>query len=282
MFWIARRGALLAALLTLVASVEITHAEESTFRDLVRTFVLKSTAEGKSRPTSGGPLAMLPEGLDQLVALEYTVLKRTPTGEEPVDASQHHFRIGDQVRLRIKPLSGLYIYIFHEGASGHRTCLLPTEKETPPLAQPDKSLDLPADGSVFEFAPPAGDEKLIVVALEKPSQDLATLSDVIFKKPTEQLTDEDKKIQATLRAKHDQTLKSILERQAQGTRYRGLFTDEALSRVAKQASAAGATRALFEEPPHGTTTSTLAMSAARRDAGQGELFVTIPLKSTGK
>jgi hypothetical protein len=281
MFPYHRLSRVVVAMTAVVATFGSARAEESTYRDLVRKFVLQSTADGKST-TSGGPLAMLPEGLNNVVSLEYTVLKRTPAGDEPVDASAHQFRIGDQVRLRIKPQLGLYLYIFHEGASGHRTCLLPTEKETPPLAQADKAIDLPADGSVFEFAPPAGDEKLIVVALEKPNDDLATLSDVIFKKPTDKLTDDEKKIQDTLKAKHEQTLKSILDRQAQGARYRGLFSDEAMAKVAKQMTERGATRALFEEPPHGKTASTYAWSVSRRDAGQGELCVTIPLKSTGK
>lgn len=251
-------------------------AAEPSFRDLVRKFVSKQSSEGKSG------LASLPDGVDKIVALEYTVLMRTPDGDQPIDAAKHQFRVGDQIRLRIKPLSGLYIYIFHEGVSGHRLCLLPTEKETPPLAQPEKSLDLPSDGSVFEFAPPAGEEKLIVVALEQPSDDLAALSDVIFKKPDDKLTDDEKKIQESLKGRHQQTLKSILERQAQGTRYRGLFSDEALAGVAQQMQKRGTTRALLEEPPHDGLTSTFAMSAAHKGAGHGELYVTIPLKSTGK
>jgi len=252
------------------------HAEEPSFRDLVRKYVAGEKSAGGDQLA-----AALPDGVDKIVALEYTVLLQSQQGEEAVDASKYQFRVGDRIRVRIKPLSGLYIYIFHEGASGHRTCLLPTEKETPPLARPDKSIDLPSDGSVFEFSPPAGEEKLIVVALEKPSEDLAALSDVIFKKPDEKLSDDEKKIQDSLKARSQSSLKSILERQAQGTKYRGLFSDKTIANVGKEMKEKGVTRAMMEEPPHGTTRSTFALSAGGKSAG-GELYVTIPLRSTGK
>ena len=252
----------------------VVQGAEPSFRDLVRKYVQNP------QPGAVAALPGVPEGLNKIIALEYTVLLRTPTGEEAVDATKYQFKLGDQIRVRIKPLSGLHIYIFHEGASGERTCLLPTDKETPPLASPDKELELPADGSVFEFSPPAGDEKLIVVALEQPSADLAALSDVIFKKPEDQLTPAEKDVQKQLKAKGSQTLKSILDRQSQSTRYRGLFTDESLANVKGQA--AGKTRAVLEEPPHGTQKSTFSLSASKGDDKQGELYVTIPLKSTGK
>ena len=261
---------------------EETAAGESSFRDLIRKFVAQSTAGPASGSKPNAPVAGLPEGIDKIVALEYTVLLRTPAGEQAVDASTHQFLLGDQIRVRIKPLTGLYIYIFHEGASGARTCLLPTEKETPPLARPDRSVDLPSDGSIFEFAPPAGKETLIVVALDEPSDDLATLSHVIFKKPDDQLTPEEQKLRQSLKARHDQTLKSILERQAQSARYRGLFSDESIAKLTGEMQRTGATRAVLEEPPHGANRSAFAMSATRAGGGRNELFITIPLESMAK
>jgi hypothetical protein len=199
--------------------------------------------------------------------------------EEPVDAATHQFNVGDQIRVRIKPLSGLYIYIFHEGASGQRVCLLPTDNEKPPLAKADQMLDLPQDGSVFEFSPPAGEEKLIVVATEEPSDDLAALSNVVFKKPDDQLTPSEKELQDKLKARSQKTLKSIRDRQALGTRYRGLFTEEAVSNVSKEMGDKGTSRAVLEEPPTGKQSSTFAMTAGLKGESGLELFVTIPLKS---
>ncbi|HEX3872352.1 MAG TPA: hypothetical protein VHV77_18030, partial [Pirellulales bacterium] len=169
-----------------------------------------------------------------------------------------------------------------EGASGNQVCLLPTDRETPPLAKRDQSLDLPNDGSVFEFAPPAGTEKLIVVATEKPTASLAMLADVVFKKPGDVLTPDEKKLQQDLKARSEMELKSIQERQAQSTRYRGLFSDDAVAGVAKQMNQNHTTRALLEEPPSKDRPSTFAMTAARQGSGPLELLVTIPLKSSAK
>ncbi len=252
-------------------------AEEITFRDLVRKFV--QTPEGT---VSAAQVPGLPQGVEKIVALEYTVLLRTPNGDEPVDANVHRFKIGDQVRVRVKPLNGLYIYIFHEGASGKRVCLLPEQRERPPLALPEKSLELPTDGSVFEFTPPAGDEKLIVVALEKPSDNLAALSDSIFKKPEVTLTDDEKRLRDEVKAHGEQTLKSILDRQSQGTRYRGMFDDLASTQIKQDVRQRGTDRVLLEEPPHAKQPSTFSMVALLRGGNKGELFVTIPLKSTPK
>lgn len=250
-------------------------AAEPTFRDLVRKYLVTKQ--------EGGEVAALP-GLTgdahHVVALEYTVLLRKPDGDEPVDVNTHNFDVGDQIRVRIKPESDLYIYIFHEGASGERTCLLPDKKEMPPLAKAQESLDLPADGSVFEFSPPAGDEKLIVVATEKPSEDLAVMADVVFKKPNEELTKEEQEVQKKLKARSQKILKSIRERQAQGTQYRGLFSSDALTKVRQEISKKGATRAVLEEPPHDGETSTFSMSVSFRENEAPQHFVTIPLKST--
>ncbi len=263
--------------LGLLFSAPLMAAEEITFRDLVRKFV--QTPAGT---VTAGAVPGLPAGVEKIVALEYTVLLRTPTGDEPVDANVHRFKIGDQVRVRIKPLNGLYIYIFHEGASGKRVCLLPEQRERPPLALPDKTLELPSDGSVFEFTPPAGDEKLIVVALEQPSDNLAALADTIFKKPEVTLTDAEKQLRDEVKAHGEQTLKSILDRQTQGTRYRGLFDDLASAQVKQDVRQRGTDRVLLEEPPQVKHPSTFSMVALLRGDHKGELFVTIPLKSTAK
>jgi hypothetical protein len=269
-----RLASAVAMSLAIVVMASAARADQPTFRDLVRKYVANQTAGVKPEKIPG-----LPADLQKVVALEYTVLWRHDGMDEAIDANSHQFVIGDQIRVRIKPLSELYIYIFHEGASGERVCLLPTDQEKPPLAKPGQTLDLPTDGSVFEFSPPAGEEKLIVVATEEPSDDLAALSHVVFKKPEDQLTPAEKELADKLKARSQKTLKSIRDRQAQGTRYRGLFTDDAVGQVSKEAGEKHTTRAVLEEPPSGKQSSTFAMSAAQNGEMPIELYVTIPLKS---
>ncbi len=262
------------AALVMGALTSMVQAEDPTFRDLVRKHIATQAAGGEPQTIPG-----LPASFQKIVALEYTVLLRKNGQDEAVDSNEYPFSLGDQIRVRIKPLNGLYIYIFHEGASGHRTCLLPMDKEMPPLARQDQSLDLPSDGSVFEFSPPAGEEKLIVVAVEEPSDDLAALSDVVFKKPDEQLTPAEKALQDKLKAQSTKTLKSIRERQAQGTRYRGLVTAEAMAKVNQAVERDRSERATLEEPPGTKYRSTFSMAASTKGVKPVELFVTIPLKS---
>jgi hypothetical protein len=263
-----------AVSLGLAVDASTSNAAQPTYRDLVRKYVSDQTAGIEPSKLPG-----LPEDVKEVMALEYTVLLRRNGGEEPVDANTHEFDIGDQIRIRVKPVGDLYIYIFHEGASGQQTCLLPTSDEKAPMAKPDQQLDLPTDGSVFEFSPPAGNEKLIVVATDQPSDDLAALANLVFKKPGDELTPEEKTLHDKLKARSDKTLKSIRERQAQGTRYRGLFDDQSVAKVSEEMKANNTTRAVMEEPPTAGNPSTFAMTAATKSGSPLELFVTIPLKS---
>ncbi|HEY5311111.1 MAG TPA: DUF4384 domain-containing protein [Pirellulales bacterium] len=265
-------GCLAMGLLAALPGVGL--AAESTFRDLVRKYVAEK-AKGEDPPKPPG----LPADIKTVLALEYTVLLRRDDKEMPVNAETYMFEIGDRIRVRVKPVNQLYIYIFYQGASGQRSCLLPTEKEKPPLAGAGQTLELPNDGSVCEFTPPAGDEKLIVVATEQPSDDLAALASVVFKKPEEQLTAAEKLLHDSLKVRSEKKLKSIRERQAQGTRYRGLFDEEALTQVSQEMARKRTTRAVFEEPPSDKQPSTFSMSASVGGDGPLELFVTIPLKS---
>jgi hypothetical protein len=249
-------------------------AAESTFRDLVRKYVAD-----KSQGIQPAKLPGLAAKVEDVMALEYTVVLKKDGSEKPVDANDYQFEIGDEIRVRIKPVSQLYIYIFYEGASGARKCLLPTDNEKAPLAKPNEELALPSDGSVFEFTPPAGEDKLIVVATEQPSPDLAALASVVFKKPEDQLSPAEKTLHDSLKGRSDKTLKSIRERQSLGTRYRGLFDEKAVSKVSAEIQRSGTTRAILEEPPSDKQSSTFAMAASLRKGKSVELFVTIPLRS---
>ncbi len=257
--------------------------DESTVRDLVRKYVRRQgQVVGGSKttaPKKGDVPDKLPGDLRKVIALEYTVLLRKGDDEQAIDPHQHRFQLGDRIRVQVQPLSDLYIYIFHEGASGQQSCLLPSDEETPPLAKRERTLRLPSDGGYFEFEPPAGDERLIVVATEEPVE-LKVLSSLVFKKPDEKLSSEEQAIQQKLKGRAQKTLKSIREQQSQGTKFRGLFTDEVLAEVAGELKDEGGTRAVLEEPPHGAQKSTFTMSVSPDREGASELFVSIPLKST--
>lgn len=264
--------------------------DEPAMRDLVRKYVRRqdqAAAVGTSQtsgPKKGDVPDKLPGDLRKVIALEYTVLLRKNDDdqqqavEEPIDPHQYEFKLGDKIRVQVEPLNDLYIYIFHEGASGKRTCLLPEEDETPPLAKRETTMLLPSNGYI-EFEPPAGEERLIVVATEE-RIDRDVLASLVFKKPDEKLSDEEQAIQKKLKARAQKTLKSIREQRSQGTKFRGLFTDEVLAEIGGELKDEGGTRAVLEEPPHGTEKSTFTMSVSPDKDGAGELFVSIPLKST--
>jgi hypothetical protein len=250
-------------------------AEGTTFRDLVRKYV--KDGDGKQL----GTLIGFSKPVEHVIALEYTVLVKTKDGqEEAVDPKTYEFKLGDRIRVRVQPLSDTYIYIFHEGASGARVCLLPTEQEKPPFVKGGQTLELPGDG-YFEFSAPPGNEQLLVVATEKPVSDLAGLSNVVFNKPDDQLTPSEKEIKASLRAKVQKSLKSIRARQAETTTYRGLLNEDAVRGFAKEIDKSGASRGVLEEPPTGNAQGTFAMVASAKSDPQTSLYVSIALKSVG-
>lgn len=250
-------------------------ADEPTVRDLVRKYL-----QQQDQAKAGDDEAQsLPGDLRKVIALEYTVLLIKGGKEEAVDPHAYNFQLGDRIRVQIEPLSDLYIYIFHEGTTGTRSCLLPAEEEEPPLAKRGQTLRLPHDG-YFEFEPPAGDERLIVVATEA-TVEKKVLTALVFKQPGEKLSSEEEAIQQKLKGRVHKTLKSIRE-QASGSKFRGMFSDALLNEVGEKLKGEGSTRALLEEPPHGKQRSTFTMSVSPDKEGASELFVSIPLKSSAK
>ncbi len=103
------------------------------------------------------------------IALEYTIVALDRMGsQKTVDPEQHLFAIGDSFLVKVKPQDDVYVYIFTEGPDGKRVGLMPDPEnaaEQPPLVKSSQEVLLPDDGSWFEFHPPAGTEKLVVVAL---------------------------------------------------------------------------------------------------------------------
>jgi len=249
-------------------------ADEPNFRDLVRKYV--KDGDGKQL----GTLIGFSKPVEHVIALEYTVLVKRDGREEAVDPQSHEFKRGDRIRVRVQPLSDTYIYIFHEGASGARVCLLPTKQEKPPFVKRGQTVELPGDG-YFEFSAPPGNEQLLVVATEKPTGDLAGLSNVVFNKPDDQLTPAEKEIKSSLKAKVQKTLKSIRARQSEATTYRGLLNEDAVKDFARKVEKRGNSHGVLEEPPTANDSATFAMMASGANDPQQNLFVSIALKSVG-
>lgn len=267
----ARRACV--AVLAIQALLLTAQAAEPPFRDAVR----RSLAPRKpaEEPT---PLPGLPAELEQAVALEYSVLLRKEGADETVDPAKYSFQPGDQIRVRIQPLRDLYLYVFYEDAVGRRRCLLPADRNTPWLTKRDQPVDLPTDGSVFEFDGKSGEEELTVVALDKPDDDLAAMCDLVCKKAENKLTAEERVTQGELRTRCQVMLKSIEDRQAQAARFRGVVNEAALAKLSREWKQSGAAAVVLEEPPGPRQTATLALSASKT-GGRPALVVTIPLKS---
>jgi len=266
-------AAVAAAFLLTLPSIQAGGDDEVTFRDLVRKYT--KDGDGKTLAKKIG----FSKEVEHVVALEYAILLTEGGKETPVaDIKTHHFKLGDRIRVKIEPVSGAYIYILHEGASGKRICLLPTSDEKAPFVKAGGSISLPEDG-YFEFAEPPGNEQLLVVATEKAVSDLAGLTNVVFNKPDDQLTPQEKEIKNSIKAKVEQRLKSIRQRQAETTTYRGLLSKDAMQNFTRGVQQKGATETVIEEPASKANGSTFTMVASTKSDAQPALFVTIPLRS---
>lgn len=247
--------------------------DETTFRDLVRKY--NKDGNGKTLAKQIG----FSKEVEHVVALEYTVLILSDGKESPVpDPKTHQFKLGDQIKVRLQPVSDTHIYIFHQGASGNRVCLLPTKEEKPPFVKANTAIVLPEDG-YFEFSAPPGSEELLVVATEKPVSDLAGLANVVFNKPDDQLTPEEKEIKKNIRAKVQDRLKSIREHQAETTTYRGLLNEEGVENLSREVKKSNAPETTVEEPGNAKNPSNFAMVASTKKETPPALFVTIQFRS---
>lgn len=265
-------GAFAMSLVTIL-STGATAAEVSV-RDLIRRHQLKPNEPGNITPASLG----LPNDVDTVVALEYTVLVGRDGQEKAVDAKDHKFKVGDQIRVEIKPLQDLYIYIFHQGASGDQLCLLPEEGsgEKAPLIKRGEQARLPADGSVFEFVEPPGSEELIVVATEKPIDDLGALSKVAF--DPDKITPETEAVRKDIVSLQKKVIESRRKRINDQVAVRGILTRDAVSKASSRAIAGGKSQVILEEPPHDEEQSTI-IALASRGNSENEILFTIPLQS---
>jgi hypothetical protein len=219
----------------------------------------------------------LPRNL-RSIALEYTVvLVDTHGKEQAVDPAEYTFELGDSFLVKIRPEDDLYVYVFNEGPEGARTCLLPAEDEQPQLVKAGTDIKLPDDGGYFTFEPPAGEEKLLVVALPQPTDDVRLLASTAFKlqggKAGELESDDD--IQAKKQA--DAAIESLRETSGATTRTRG-----PVRKVIERLDSGIGNQAISHvEPPLDGEQSSYGIAITSGNGDDPKLVLDIPLRSRG-
>jgi hypothetical protein len=251
-----------------------TWGAEPTFREVLRRYM----AHGKEVSEQRAPPAGYPTDASRSIALEYAVELRRGGSDEAVDPDQHEFVPGDQIRVRIQSFDDVYVYVFFEDEQGQRCCLLPSDKNLPRLVKHDQTLELPTDGTVFEFESGCNRETLVLVATKEFDTDLATLCEAVCKKRGAALTQSEQTAQVELRERNDRALAAIQNRQSRAVAYRGLISAEALSRVTAEMEEQGLADALLVEPPGDDQPSTLALFVSKSEVAP-RLAIRIPLRS---
>ena len=204
------------------------------------------------------------------IALEYTVVLVDDAGaRRPVDPVEHTFAVGDSFLVQIRPQDELYVYVFNEGPGGARTCLLPAEDEPQQRVRAGAEITLPDDGTCFTFEPPAGEEKLVVVALPEPTDDVRRLAASVFEGAAGSLRSEESRQQA------DAALETLRRQSGAEVRTRGPVR-KLVERV--EAGIAPGSTLSHVEPPGDGETSSYAVAVAGV-GGSPSLVLDIPLKS---
>lgn len=208
------------------------------------------------------------------IALEYTIESLDRDGiRTTVDPALHFFNVGDSFLIKVKPQDDVYVYIFTEGPTGDRTILLPAPEaaDRPVLVPAGTEVVLPGDGGWFEFVPPAGEEKLVVVALKEPCTDLGKLQLSSFERPRP--TGEPTPTTAEQSVLQQTTLDAVRARQERAVHFRGPVRKQValLSREFDRAKTF-----TVIEPPTTDEPGTYALSVANR---RPEIILDIPLRS---
>lgn len=148
-------------------------------------------------------------GLKTATSLGYKILLLESDGsEKSVDPSAMTFKFGQQFRIEIEADSDLYVYVFHEGPDGVRTILMPdsVDKGRVPMVRRMQKKVLPDDGTYFEFAKPAGKEKLLVYASPERRDELT---------PKEAFETMDKGKMIELKNEQDKTISQTTKNQSE-------------------------------------------------------------------
>lgn len=226
----------------------------------------------------------------KVTALKYRVLlyEAQPEGktvEKVVDPKTYAFRVGDRIRLSIEPYTKSFIYIYHVGASKKQVFLYPRKGAEPKPVESGVAVTLPADG-FFEFVKPPGEERLLVVAADKPVSDLKVLGSVLskFNDPNAVYTPEEQEVKNRLNATVEANLKSYQEKQIekrdQVVRFRDLGNPNEQKQLAEDVKARQPRSATLELPKKGDGTLAVCLVMDKAAAGGPTNFlVTIPLTS---
>lgn len=206
------------------------------------------------------------------IALEYTITLLDENGKEiAVDPVNQTFKVGDSFLVKIRPQDDMYVYVFTEGPKGDRACLIPARNEKPFFVTKDTDIKIPDDGGYFTFNPPAGEEKLLVVAVSEPTDDVRILARTVFKEKSGTLKTEAEK--AANAAQGDAAARGMRDRAKLNSR----GPSKALVERAK--SATPDARHTNVEPPGDGEQTSFALAVAGPEAGKPQLILDIPLRS---
>lgn len=277
-------GSLVAAAL-LVATSPVWSQAPVRFRDLCDQYF----DEGKGQDIARLIGFEVPAA--KVTALKYRVLlyETQPEGkavEKVVDPKTYAFKVGDRIRLSIEPYTKSFIYIYHVGASKKQVFLYPRKGTQPKPVESKIAVTLPADG-FFEFVKPPGEERLLVVATNKPVSDLEVLGRVLskFNDPKAVYTPEEQEVKNRLNATVEANLKSYQEKQIekrdQVVRFRDLGNPEEQKQLAEDVKARQPKSATLELPKEGDGTLAVCLVMDKAAAGGlTDFLVTIPLTSS--
>jgi hypothetical protein len=207
----------------------------------------------------------------KVIGLEFTVLKVDSAGSEAaVDPEDHSFQIGDSFVVKIRPQDDVYVYVFTEGPEGKRACLLPEPDGEPLLVKQGVEISLPDNGDTFTFEPPAGEEKLVVVALREPNPNLDRLAEAAFKEPGKKLGSQEQDLQAGL-----DPFDGLRKRGGESVRVRGGSAKEKDREFGAAVEKLAANAGQVVVPPDETTPHTEVVGM-----NKSEIIVDIPLRSS--
>lgn len=133
-------------------------------------------------------LAKLPPDA-KIMGLDFTIVHVDDNGNRKlVDTApeEYPFKVGDSFLVKIKAQDDLFVYVFSEGPEGTRRRLLPEQADQPLRVRKGDEVALP-DGDLFKFQHPAGEEKLLVVALREHNQNLVLVEEAAFKQDAKKL-----------------------------------------------------------------------------------------------
>jgi len=212
----------------------------------------------------------------KIIGLEFTVVHVDAKGtHRPVDRApeQYPFVVGDSFLVKIKPQDDVFVYVFTEGPDGKRARLLPESSDEPLKVKAGQEIELPNDGALFTFERPAGEEKLLVVALKEHNPNLLVVEQAAFKAGGKTLSsDASTPVGAGAPEKLSAVIDGLKDRRDNGLRLRG---SPALKKAAEGDLAASAAKPIqLEVTPEKDSPSTEVVGV-----GTSEIVVGISLKS---